>query len=129
MIIFGSLPIEMTIHQFNYLIFHSWRFFHDSNNIYRTSCRPFLMPFIWCSIVFVVKSINDWTFDFAFFGDIRNLCVNLLPCDRNQQPCLLSNLYNIYVDLDTPTILYQEVLQISTPCTMRYLSPHVSSCM
>jgi hypothetical protein len=106
--------------------FHSWKLFHDSNNIYHTSCQPFLMPFMWCNIVFAVKSINDWTFDFTCFVDIRNLCVNLLSCDRNQQPCLLLDLYNIYVDLDTPTILYQAVSQISTPCTIRNMSPHVS---
>jgi hypothetical protein len=70
------------------------------------------MPFIWCGIVSIDKSIGDWTFNSACFVDICNLFVPLLPYGRNQQPCLLLDLYNIYVDLDTPTILYQIVFRV-----------------
>jgi hypothetical protein len=47
--------------------------------------------------------INDWTFDSTCMVEIRNLCVPLLPCSRNQQPHLLSDLY-MYVNLERPTI-------------------------
>ncbi len=33
-----------------------------------------------------------------------NLCVPLFPCGRNQQPHLLFNLYNIYVNLERSMI-------------------------
>jgi hypothetical protein len=40
----------------------------------------------------VDKSINDWTFDSTCLIEIRNLCVHLLSCDKNQQPRLLFDL-------------------------------------
>jgi hypothetical protein len=50
------------------------------------------------------KLINGLTLDSTCQLDICNLCVPLFPCGRNWQPHLLSNLYNIYVDLERPTI-------------------------
>jgi len=47
---------------------------------------------------------------------LHSLCAPLLPCGRSQQPYLLSSLYNIYVNLNKPTILYHVVSQISTSC-------------
>ncbi len=49
---------------------------------------------------------------------LHSLCVPLLPRGRNQQPHLLSSLYNIYVNFNKPTILYHVVSQISTFCIM-----------
>ncbi len=49
---------------------------------------------------------------------LHNLCVPLLPCGRNQQPHLLSSLYNIYVNVNKPIILYHVISQISTFCIM-----------
>jgi hypothetical protein len=74
--------------------------FPCSGKRHHTSYLPFLIPFIWCSIIFVDKSINDWTLDFVCQVDTRNLCVPLFPCGRNWQPCLLFDLYNIYVDVE-----------------------------
>jgi hypothetical protein len=51
--------------------------------------------------------------DSTCWVDIYNLCVPLFPCGGNQQPCLLFDLYNIYVDLERPMIWYQVVSQMS----------------
>jgi hypothetical protein len=85
----------------------SCKLFHVLGKKHYTSCLPFPILFVWYNMIFIDKSINDWTLDSACQIDICNLCVPLFPCGRNQQPCLLSNLYNIYVNLERPIIWYK----------------------
>ncbi len=56
---------------------HSCKLFHVSSKRHCTSCLPFPIPFIWCGVASIDKSINDWTLDSACWVDIRNLCVPL----------------------------------------------------
>jgi hypothetical protein len=85
----------------------SCKLFHVLGKSHCTFCLPFPIFFIWCNMVFIDKSINDWTLDSTCWIDICNLCILLFPCGRNQQPCLWSDLYNIYVDLEKPMIWYK----------------------
>jgi hypothetical protein len=80
---------------------------HVFGKRHRTSCVPIPILFVWCSMVSIDKLINDWTLDYVYRVDICNLCVPLFPCGRNQQPRLLFDMYNIYINLKKPMIWYK----------------------
>jgi hypothetical protein len=59
------------------------------------------------------KSIKHWTFDYACFFGVYNLCKPLFPWGKNLQPHLQSTLYNIYFNFNNSMILYHAILHIS----------------
>jgi len=93
--------------------FRSQKLLHVLGNNYWTSCLPFSIPFNWCGIVLTLKLINDWTFDFACLVGVQSLCEPLFPWGKNLHSRLGFTLYNMYVDLDNPMILYHAISQMS----------------
>jgi hypothetical protein len=67
---------------------HSQKFLHISSKSRQKSCLPFLIPFNWCDIMSALKSINNWTFDFACLVGVWSLCEPLLPWGKNLHHCL-----------------------------------------
>jgi len=88
---------------------HSRRFLHVSGNSCWTSYLPFMISFNWCDIVLAFKLIRDWTFDSTCLVGVRSLSELLLSWSQNLHLRLEFTLYNMYVDLDKPMILYHVI--------------------
>jgi hypothetical protein len=56
-----------------------------------------------------LKSIKDWTFDLLACLKFEVLCEPLLSWGKNLHPRLEYILYNMYVNLEKPTILYHAI--------------------
>ncbi len=81
---------------------------------------------------YVCTQVNQWLnirLCFACCIGVCSLCVPLFPWGKNLQPRLQKPLYNMHVDFNKPTILYQVVSQISISWIMinfwRFISPLV----